>query len=363
MQNIEAENKKDRLSVCLIGQGLSGGGIERAITGMANYFSDNGLRVSLLMLFKTDVFYELRGGVACFFPKYNKCNKYIYALRSLFYIRKRLEDISPDVVISFNEWYNPFVLLASSGMSIPVFVSDRMSPDIRLTKINKYLKRLLYPRSAGVFVQTKYAYDSVSMFCGKENIHIIPNPVNSINFQYSNEKRRMIVSLGRLSIEKGHRYLIEAFSMLDTNAWELNIIGDGPERESLEKLAHNSCQGKKVVFWGHLKKFEDIMAQAQIFVLPSLTEGFPNALVEAMSVPMACIATRYNDGVYDIVEDGVNALLVNKADSFDLLEKIRLLINNKELMSRLRENALFVREKYSFDNIARIYYSHIKNYR
>ena len=343
-------------SICIVGQGLNGGGIERAFTSLANYFASQKIQVSIILLFKTSQFYDLDSRIKIFSPTINRkdFNKYSYALWLLPYLTDSIKKSNSNVVLSFNEWYNPYVITATIGLNIPIFVTDRMSPDLKLNKINTLARKIVYKKAAGVIAQTNYAANKIKQNANPENIVVIPNPVNVIDIITGN-KRKSIVSLGRLSKEKGHKYLIEAFSKIKTNEWELNIIGDGPEKKELLKMSIDLCIGKSVNFHGHLKEFSYIMSEAQIFVLPSLSEGFPNALIEAMSVPLACISTNCVAGPSDIIKNNNNGILVNVADSEDLAKKLSILIKDEELRNYLATNAYQIRSELKFENIAEKY--------
>ena len=349
-------------SICIVGQGLKGGGIERAFSSLANYYNEIGFNVSVVLLFDTDHFFVLNSNIKIYCPKIKreKYNKHFYAFKIFNYLRSSIRNIQSDVVLSFNEWYNPFVLVATRGLNIPVFVTDRMSPDLKLNFIHSLARKILYNKAAGVIAQTNYAAEKINVTCRPKQIIVIPNPVNVIDVPKRN-KKRSIVTLGRLSAEKGHKYLIEAFGKIRQNDWELDIIGDGPDKEMLQKLSERVCDGKVVNFHGHLREFTDIMGEAQIFVLPSLSEGFPNALIEAMSVPLACISSNCVAGPSDIIIDKVNGLLVNVADSQDLADKIQMLIDDINLRESISKNAYEIRKTLDFNEIANKYLNFMNN--
>ncbi len=111
---------------------------------------------------------------------------------------------------------------------------------------------------------------------------------------------------------------------------ELWIIGDGPQKNSLEKLAKQL--GQKVIFFGRVdnKKARELMRQSDIFVLNSFHEGLPHALLEALAEGVPVIATKI-PAVAEILVDKVTGLLVNIDDSGDLAEKILEVKNYPEL--------------------------------
>src|SRR3989440_46738 len=127
------------------------------------------------------------------------------------------------------------------------------------------------------------------------------------------ENDRLIISVGRLSKEKAHGDLIEAFRLLCTTnpnlSCRLVIVGDGPERASLETAARASGQNDRITFAGQVSNVQSFYAAADVFVLPSLSEGSPNVLLEAMAAEVPIVATAVG-GVTEIVSDEESALLV-----------------------------------------------------
>ena len=103
-----------------------------------------------------------------------------------------------------------------------------------------------------------------------------------------------------------------------------------------------------------------MLGESEIFVLPSLHEGFPNALLEAMSVPIACISSNCTAGPADIIKHGINGLLVKPGDENELEEAINKLIENPELRKSMAEEAYKVRDRYNYEKIADEYVKFIQ---
>ena len=343
-------------NICFIGAGLRGGGQERALTAMANYFAKLGCEVFIINLFKTEQFFELEKSIRVIWPKTDRTKKHrlVYALQLIPYVRKNIKEIKPDVLLSYGEWFNPFVILVTRFLNVPLFVLERMGPQISLGFIVGTGRELLYRYATGVMVQTAIAADLIKKKTRARNIGIIPNPLNVINTKTDFKKRR-IVSVGRLSREKGHDVLLRAFASLPNQDWSLHIVGDGPEKPSLEGQTQKLGVSDRVVFHGHLKNFSHILGESEIFILPSYYEGFPNALLEAMSVPLACISSNCVAGPSDIIEHGKNGLLVEPGNVYELARAIEFMISDIELRKKLASEAYKVREKYRFDKIAQQY--------
>jgi GalNAc-alpha-(1->4)-GalNAc-alpha-(1->3)-diNAcBac-PP-undecaprenol alpha-1,4-N-acetyl-D-galactosaminyltransferase len=342
--------------VCFIGAGLRGGGQERALTSMANYLATIGYQISIISLFKTEQFYDLHKDIIVFWPEITrrKYNRLIYALLIIPYLRKTIKRVKPDLLMSFGEWFNPFVILSTRLLGVPLYVFDRMGPNMKLDPLIATARKALYRFAQGIVVQTKVAANIVAGNSNAKNIIVIPNPVNVIN-TVTSIKKKQILTIGRLSREKGQIILIEAFSRLSSQEWTLHLVGDGPERTNLESKVSSLGISDKVFFHGHLKDFSNIMGESEIFVLPSFYEGFPNALIEAMSVPLPCISSNCVAGPSEIIEDGTNGLLVEPANVEALVASLNRLIENPVLRTKLATEAYKVRDTLAWDRIYQKY--------
>jgi glycosyltransferase involved in cell wall biosynthesis len=153
---------------------------------------------------------------------------------------------------------------------------------------------------------------------------------------------RVVLSVGRLSKEKAHAILIDAFGMLSKNAPDLNcklvIVGEGPERSNLEAAARDLTFPERVILIGQVADVQPFYALANVFVLSSLSEGSPNALLEAMAANAPVVASAVG-GVPEIVSNDDSALLVNPNNPQALAKAIIRILSDAELARRLKANA------------------------
>lgn len=348
----------------MVSAGLAGGGMERAVTNLANYAAAQGHEVIILNLFKTEVFFDLHPAIRLIWPEINRqqMHRLVYAARLIPYIRACIRNQQPDAVLSFGEWFNGYVILATRGLRIPVFITDRMGPDMNLGWLLGTVRRLTYRYAAGIIAQTNTSKERLLKKTGSKNIKVIPNAVRPINLPNNPlKKEQIVVTCGRLSKEKGHIYLIRAFALLKASDWVLHIIGDGNERRKLEVEAAHLGIENKVIFHGHLKEFSEIYQKSSIFVLPSLYEGFPNALLEAMSTPIACISTNCIAGPSDIIEHNNNGILVELGSAEALREALERLMKSEVLRNRLAAEAYKVRTRFDFEMLAERYIEFLTN--
>jgi glycosyltransferase involved in cell wall biosynthesis len=172
---------------------------------------------------------------------------------------------------------------------------------------------------------------------------VIYNGVNPADFSLraisrSNPKK-IIVTLSALVKRKGVDILIKAVKILadkGTNNFEVRIGGEGPEKENLQNLIAEYHLEGRITMMGYVNK-EELLSIADIFVLPTYSEGLPLSIIEAglFSVPVIASAV---DGVSEIIEDKVNGLLVNAGQPDELADAISLLLQNDNLCYTLGKN-------------------------
>lgn len=170
-----------------------------------------------------------------------------------------------------------------------------------------------------------------------------PRPINQ-----TNEKLIKVGMVGQISRMKGHIFCLQALAKLKEEGlnMEVFIVGDGAERVSLEKLCRDV--GITAHFPGNVLNVSKYYNQFDIFVHPSLSEGFGMVIVEAMSAGLPVIATNVG-GIPEIITHGENGILVEPASAESIKRAIFLLISDKEMRIRLSKNALKTySDKYTF---------------
>jgi glycosyltransferase involved in cell wall biosynthesis len=153
---------------------------------------------------------------------------------------------------------------------------------------------------------------------------------------------RLVLAIGRLSREKAHLDLVSAFAQLRHSNPEINarllIVGDGPERGTIETAARNLGVGERVYMAGRISDVSPYYAIADVFVLPSHSEGSPYVLLEAMTAGVPIVATAVG-GVPEMVTHGETALLVGPRDPQAMAAAIVRLLSDAQLAHRLTSNA------------------------
>jgi glycosyltransferase involved in cell wall biosynthesis len=198
-------------------------------------------------------------------------------------------------------------------------------------------------------------------------IHHIPNFVDFETFRPSAREAReegkaafgwsgktVLLYVGRLAPIKGLEHLLDAFRDLSREFPDLLLVllGEGPSRSSLEEQASRNGISHAVRFLGRVENVPDYVRVADVFVLPSLQEGMPNALLEAMAAGLPAVATR-TGGILDLLENGRSGLLADPGNDRELAEGIRTLLATPELRERI-SRAAYETVRYSFSLESRL---------
>lgn len=167
-----------------------------------------------------------------------------------------------------------------------------------------------------------------------------------------------VIFAGRLSPEKGVDFLVRSFAkLLKYQPCQLLLIADGPEFGNVLRLIKECNMRDSVLLVSAAAEVVPYLKAADLFVLPSRFEGLSNALLEAMSCGLPVISTRVG-GSSDIIEDGVNGLLVDIDNEEQMKDAMELVLNDRQLATALGKNAReTVEEKHDISKIADAYIS------
>jgi glycosyltransferase involved in cell wall biosynthesis len=343
---------------------LGSGGAERALSDLANHYAKEGHTVSLLTLVSSDTlpFYPVDPRIELIQTNKSSKGKASILRRignvssSLFGIRGIVKRLKADVVVSFIDLMNVRVLLACWGLGVPVIVSERTDPayhQLPLKTLSEWLRLKLYPIAHRVVVQTQAAAGYFPQ-TWHQDIKIVPNVVKKPKRrkQSSFDNITTIVTVGRLSPEKNHQALILAFSewVKQYPDLRLNIYGEGPERNNLQRMIVDLSLEKKISLPGATQDIQEALLAADLFVFPSLYEGFPNALCEAMAIGLPVVASNCS-GNAEVIQDGVNGQLFSLSDPDALRESVLKLLQNPSQCKAIAKNAATITERYGPEKV------------
>lgn len=234
-----------------------------------------------------------------------------------------------------------------SGPYCPLIVSQRGDYYARYGHTRLWLtEKLIYRQADVLLTNSDHIRDNLQHRYPNKRILAIRNLLDLPDLSPQSPSDTLpvwhIVSAGRLTAEKGHRYLIEALYLLNTKFnrqdFTATILGDGALRTDLAQLANRYHLSDRIQMPGFCDDIFSMLSTAHLFVLPSLHESSPNALIEAMGVGLPCIASSVG-GVLDLIDHQENGLLIPPRASGALAEAINDILTDQELAVYLGRNA------------------------
>ncbi|MFL5639232.1 MAG: glycosyltransferase family 4 protein, partial [Gemmatimonadaceae bacterium] len=362
-----------RMRLTLAISSLAAGGAEHVLSALASHWAEHEWPVTFVTLDSTSTdFYKLHPSVDRIALNASRDSQTLLQAVSsnvdrVQRLRTVIRDSQPDVVISFMTSTNVLALIAARKERVPVVVSERADP--RYYPIQSAwagLRRLTYPWASAIVVQTPEVGQWAKGFVRPEAVKVIPNFVvapadgfrrygEPIAIDAANARPavRQVMGMGRLDDQKGFDLLIRAFAMCRKGrpGWQLTILGEGVRRAEFEALARKLDVASHVRFLGRVEDPTRYLREADLFVLSSRYEGFPNALLEAMALGLPVIATDCPSGPAHIVRHSVDGLLVPNQDVGALASSMAALMDDESGRMALGAEAISVTERFNVDRI------------
>jgi len=348
---------------------MQGGGAERVAALLCTRWVERGHDVLLVPT------YSGRG--ECLYPMDERvCLEYLAdrvgttrktlssTARRLLAMRALVREFGTDAVLSFLPHVNVVALLATRGLNLPVVVAERVYPPaMDVGPVWSRLRHLAYPWASRVIVQTRPGLDWLASASPRSAGAVIPNPsvcplpIGEPRIDPGtviSDESRLLLAVGRLEKQKGFDRLIRAFERLVPRLpdWDLVILGEGSERPALESRIAACRLSARVHLPGRVGNLGDWYARADLYVMSSRFEGFPNTLMEAMAHGVPAVSFDCDTGPAELIEDGVNGYLVAPgAGAAGLAERLGALMADATTRRTLGERAAEVRQRYSLERV------------
>lgn len=186
---------------------------------------------------------------------------------------------------------------------------------------------------------------------------IIPNPLSFTPKEQSKCTEKRIISVGRLTEQKGYERLIEAWSKIANKYpdWVVDVYGDGEQKEWLKKLIVDYQVGNSFTIYPPTSNIQDKYLESSIYVMSSRFEGLPIVLLEAISCGLPCISFDCPHGPSEIIENGKTGILVENGNVEKLTEAIEDLIIHEERRIEMGQQAHISSQRYSHENIMKLW--------
>lgn len=324
------------------------GGTERVSSIIANGLSEAGYEILLASIACGDKpFFPLRKEIKIT-SLFDTNGRVLYRTPQIVYrLRKLLLEESIDTLIVVESMSVLFTLPAVVGLSIKHICWEHFNFNSDLGKKGRKIARQLAARYCDNIVtltdrDKKYWLEGTRH---KNQITAIPNPSPfPVQGNTYNVYSKIVLAVGRLAKQKGFDYLLQAWLQVTQSApdWQLIIVGEGEERESLSQFVADNNLADTVELVGNTDNVQKYYEQAAIFCLSSRFEGFPMVLLETLSFGLPVVSFDCDTGPAEVL-DGTDSILVSVNDTTQLASSLVALMNDddkrKEISRKSKDKA------------------------
>jgi glycosyltransferase involved in cell wall biosynthesis len=368
------QQDKFRMRLLIFIYSMGGGGAERVSASLANYWAAKGWEITIVTLAQQSLdFYELHPAVKRIGLELAGESAHVLAglrqnIRRLIALRRVLRQIQPDIVLGMMTTANVLLALAAWGLPTlrTVGAERNHPPQMPVGYLWDTLRSHAYGLLNAVTAMGSEGKDWLKTHTNAQRVTVIPNAVTwplpgqepriSPSALYPSA-RRLLLAVGRLDVQKGFDWLIEAFSNLADKhpGWDLAILGEGLLRATLDKQVRESGLEHRIFLPGRAGNMAEWYERADLYVMSSRFEGFPNTLVEAMAHGLAAVSFDCDTGPRDIIRHELDGLLVVQGNVAELTAALDRLMSDALIRQRFAEWAVEVRERFSMERIAGIW--------
>ena len=341
---------------------LHKGGAERVFVNLAEYFMGQGYQVVMVTQYKygSDEEYALdkriKRVISDITPQETTRSRIVNFFRRMSKLHNVWKTEQPDLVLSCvgkNNFMTVVTTMFSKTKPIVSVVGEAKEEYPNL--IMKTLANILFPRAAGVILQTERSRTFFSKRVGRTSV-ILPNSLNPafIRPRFQGEREKRIVSVGRLDANKNHEMMIRAFANILPMypEYTMTIYGDGELREQLQNLINSLGLEDKITLPGIIPNVADNIQKAALFLLTSYSEGISNALIEAMALGLPVIATDVpSGGTVELIQHNENGLIIQTGDQKGLEEAMNTILSDADFAEKLGSNACKIQERLAPDRV------------
>ena len=287
----------------------------------------------------------------------------------ILYLKKKLmideiKKLDSDIVISTRDIHNEWLGKYGKNTCIKIAQEHNHHNDNQkyINKIIKSVKNVDYFMPTSNQLAEFYKEKLKGM---KPQVKFIRNSLERYTEKISDLEGKNIISVGRISPEKGYLDLIDVFKIVNKKYpdWKLNIVGDGVQFQELKEKVEKENLKDNVILHGfqNKDKIEEIMLNSSIYVMTSFTESFGLVLIEAESYGLPLVVFDTAQGAHEIIENGKNGFFIENRDKEKMASKIIELIEDKQKRSIIGQAGRKMAKKYKKEEVARLWYEFIDN--
>lgn len=270
-------------------------------------------------------------------------------------IRKFLKQKEIDLIIDIDIVLDSLSIPASVGLKTKVLSWEHSNCFYEMSVLyRKLILKFSVRNSDYVVTLTEGDKNNYANMLKRTNcIEAIYNPMEEVNISEEDIREKWIITVGHLISGKGPEYIAQAAKkVLPKNPdWKWYIVGEGEEREYLEKFIQENGLEKQMILTGLVNNVGEYLSKSKIFVLTSKSEGLPMCLLEAKAYGVPSISFDIPTGPNEIIDDGINGYLVKPFDCEDLANKVNELISDDNKWSSFAKNTQQNMSKFSMESI------------
>ena len=347
---------------------LHKGGAERVFVNLADFFRQEGYRVTIVTQyqFPKEEEYNLPKGLKSMLSELTdeeiSNNRIVNFFRRVRKLRSVWKTEKPNLVLSCigkNNFMTVVTTMFTKTKAVVSVVGE--AKEEYPGRLMRFLANLLFPYAAGIVLQTERSKYFFSKKIQKRAV-ILPNSLNPafIKPRYEGVRERRIVAVGRLDANKNHEMMIRAFAALKDKYAEytLTIYGEGELHGYLENLAGELGLSERVFLPGVIPDVAARIERAALFLLTSYSEGVSNALIEALATGLPVISTDVpSGGTVELMRDKENGLIIPVGDQHALENAMDRLLGEPAYADRLGREASKIQERLAPERVNRLWKS------
>lgn len=330
------------MKLLYITNGVTGaGGLERILSLKASSLSENyGYEVNILSLNELGIkpFYEFSSSIKIHNIEV-KGNAFKYFLAYLRGMRRKVKEISPDIIIVCDDGLKGFFLPLLLRKPCPMVYERHVSKNIFFTEDTGFFRTILMNTKLILMNYLAKKFDKFIILSEGtrtewklDNIVVVPNMISFSPKEGAKLSNKIVIAVGKQSYQKGYDNLLQSWVSVNKKHpdWMLNIYGKSDANQKYLQLATKLNIKESVLFFEPVKNIDQKYLEASIYVMSSRYEGFPMVLLEAMACGLPCVSFNCPTGPSDIITTGEDGFLIKNNDTEEFARAISFLIENED---------------------------------